>query len=179
MKVSDNLKEIFDVVDEEDRVVGQTTRGQVHRNKKLIHRSIGVAVFNKKGELFLQQRSKTKDTDPNKWTISCSGHVISGHSYEETAHRELKEELGLDYENLQRQILISIKPVCKYICYAPNETEIVMLFKARFDGPFTLNKEEITQGKFFTRKELNHHIKLGKIELSFSGRESLRKLGWA
>ena len=75
MKISDNQNEIFDVVDENDKVIGQARRGEAHRNKKLIHRSVGVLVFNKKGELFLQQRSATKDTDPLKWTISASGHV--------------------------------------------------------------------------------------------------------
>lgn len=228
MKTTDNLEEILDVVDEEDRVIGQATREEVHRNKKLIHRSIGVAVSNDKGELFLQQRSATKDTDPNKWTISCSGHVGAGDDYLATVYRELEEELGIRIfhsflclpkemggkeraandnfpisltsdspgdprrrdtpfphvchsvkeitENYQRRI--SLKQVCKYICYAPNETEMQVLYKTIYNGPFTLNKEEITQGKFFTRKELQSAVKSGRIKLSFSGKESLRRLGW-
>ena len=75
MKYTDNQNELFDIVDEDDQVIGQATRGEVHRNKNLIHRSIGVCVFNSKGEIYLQKRSSTKDTDPGKWTISCSGHV--------------------------------------------------------------------------------------------------------
>ena len=98
MKSTDNSDELFDVVNDKDEVIGQATRGEVHKNKKLIHRSIGVAVFNSKGELFLQKRSATKDTDPLLWTISCSGHVRSGNDYDETAIRELKEELALEGE---------------------------------------------------------------------------------
>ncbi len=77
MKTTDNQNEIFDVVDEDDNVIGRVKRGEANRNKNLIHRSIGVAVFNRKGEIYLQQRSSTKDTDPMCWTISCSGHVRS------------------------------------------------------------------------------------------------------
>ena len=167
--ITDNQNELFDVVDENDNVIGQATRGEVHSNKKLIHRSIGVIVFNEKGEIFLQQRSSTKDTDPLKWTISASGHVELGHTYEETAQRELVEELGIKLE---------IVPVIKYICHDVAETEIQMLYKAYSNGPFKLNKEEIKQGKYFTKKDFIKALKKRKIEISFSGKMSLKKLGW-
>ena len=76
MKItSDNQEELFDVVDEKDEIIGLAKRGEVHLNPRLMHRSVGVVVFNKKGEIFLQKRSISKDVDPGKWTISCSGHV--------------------------------------------------------------------------------------------------------
>lgn len=165
----DNQEELFDVVDEQDQLIGKATRGQVHQQKDLIHRSIGVAIFNKKGEIFLQQRSIQKDTDSLKWTISCSGHVGLGDNYEETAHRELKEELGID---------LSIKEVVKFLCYAPSETEMVTLFKATSNGPFKLSQTEILTGSFFSKKELKKRIKTGKIELSFMGMKAMEKLGW-
>ncbi len=193
--ITDNQNEIFDVVNEKDNVIRQAKRGEVHKNKDLVHRSIGVAVFNSKGELYLQQRSATKDTDPLCWTISCSGHVgydpstwkesmrppsrclnrllpseVSLSLYEETAHRELEEELGI--RNLK------LEKIAKYICRAPNETEIQMLFKTISDGPFKLHPQEIAQGKFFTRKELKSLLHKGKIKLSFMGKVALGKLGW-
>lgn len=178
--ITDNQEEIFDVVDEDDRVIGQATRADVHSNKTLIHRSIGVAIFNKKGEIFLQQRSTTKDTDPLLWTVSCSGHVESGDSYEESAKRELREELGIIYKRTSRSIargpLEPLKPIAKYICRAPNETEMQMLFKATHNGSFQLNKTEITQGKFFAQNELKNLIKDGQIKLSFMGKRTLEEL---
>ena len=173
-KTTDNQNEIFAVVDENDNVVGEATRGEVHRNKNLIHRSVGVAVFNEKGGLFMQQRSATKDTEALKWTISCSGHAEAGDSYEETAVRELNEELGLDLIRLS----ISLKPVCKFLCRAPHESEMVMLFKTVYEGHFRLLPEEIIKGKFFTRNELNEALQKRKIELSYIGVKSLEKLGF-
>lgn len=169
-QTTDNQNEIFDVVDEKDNVIGQTTRREANINKNLFHRSIGVAVFNSKGEMFLQQRSATKDTDPLCWTISCSGHVNSGDTYEDTAKRELTEELGLKD--------LPLEFVAKYICRAPHETEMTMLYKTLSDGPFKLHPQEISQGKFFTQKELLEAVKSGKIELSFMGKLALEKLGW-
>lgn len=167
--ITDNQDEVFDVVDENDNVIGKATRREVHKNKKLIHRSIGVAIFNIQGKIYLQQRSATKDKDPLLWTVGCSGHVESGDNYEETAKRELTEELGIN---------VPIKFYKKYICRAPWETEMQMIFKAIYEGPFKLNKKEIMQGKFFTRKELNDLVKKGEIKLSFMGKRALEELGW-
>lgn len=201
LNITDNLDELFDIVDEDDQVIGQATRGEVHRNKKLIHRSVGVCVFNSKGELFLQKRSQTKDTDPGKWTISCSGHVCAKRKdqsakrkvekasfpadsksglffsqnlsvYEKAADRELREELGVNL------IELYIEPVCKYLCRAPNETEMVMLFKAYSEGPFKLHPQEIEEGKFYTQKELKEALRKKKIELSYMGKVALKKIGW-
>lgn len=169
MTTTDNQQEIFDVVDKDDHVVGKATRRQVHQNKSLIHRSIGVCVFNSHGELFLQKRSASKDTDPLTWTISCSGHVLSGDDYETTAHRELKEELGVD---------TAIKQVGKLFCLAPAETEISMIYTAYHEGPFTLHPDEIEEGTFFTRKELFEYLMNGKVRLSFMGKLALEKIGW-
>lgn len=167
--ITDNLEEIFDIVNENDQVIGQAKRSEVHKNRNLIHRSIGVVVFNGNGEVFLQQRSAGKDTDPFKWTISCSGHVNKGSTYEESAHRELTEELGVD---------LPLIPVTKYIYSDSVETEMAFIYKAFSEGPFNLNKAEILTGKFFSHERLIRDVEVGKIILSCSGKEALGKLGW-
>ena len=91
----DNPAELFDVVDVEDRVIGQATRSEVHA-RGLLHRASHVFVFNSGGQLLLQQRSATKDAHPLCWTSSCSGHLDAGETYEIAAVRELKEEIGLE-----------------------------------------------------------------------------------
>lgn len=169
MQTTDNQKEIFDVVNKEDKVVWQANRAEVHSNKLLIHRSIGVCVFTSDNRIFLQRRSLTKDTDSLKWTISCSGHVLKGDSYEKTAKREMKEELGVEAE---------ITFLIKYLYEGENETEMVSLFKASHNGPFNCPVEEITEGRFFTKEDLNIAVKTLEIELSNSGKLALSKIGW-
>ena len=87
-------EELFDVVDDQDNVIDTFPRSVVHACK-LLHRAVSIFVFNSRGELLLQKRSATKDEYPLKYTCSASGHVSAGETYEETAPREMQEELGL------------------------------------------------------------------------------------
>lgn len=87
-------EEMFDVVDADDRVIGQAPRSEVHA-RGWLHRAVHILVFNSRGELLLQRRSAAKDQFPLCYTTSASGHVGAGETYEESAPRELEEELGL------------------------------------------------------------------------------------
>lgn len=167
--LTDNQDELFDIVNENDEVIGQATRGEVHENPKLIHRSIGIIIYSTDNRIFLQKRSMGKDTDPGRWTISSSGHVGKGDSYKKAAEREMEEELA---------IRISLSQLAKYLVRSPQETEMTALFTAVSDGPFTLASKEINDGKFFGKEELELELKMGRIELSFSGKRALEKIGW-
>ncbi|MGF1452906.1 MAG: NUDIX domain-containing protein [Opitutales bacterium] len=86
--------ELFDIVDGEDRVVGQATRAEVHA-QGLWHRAVHILVFDASGRFLLQRRSRHKDTFPGTWTTSCAGHLDSGEDYAGAAIRELAEEVGV------------------------------------------------------------------------------------
>ena len=145
MATTDNQNEVFDVVDDHDRVIGQATRGELHKNTDLTHRSVAVLVFRAK-ELFLQKRSATKDKYPKYWTCSVTGHVDSGETYEEAASRELFEEVGIPASTPMTQIT---EEVFKY----PYETERMRFFRCESAHPITLHPTEISEGKFFELNE--------------------------
>lgn len=88
-------EELFDVVDENDEVVGQATRAEVHA-RGLLHRAVHVFAINGRGELLLQQRSRLKDVHPGVWDSSVSGHLDAGEGYREAAVREMAEEMGIE-----------------------------------------------------------------------------------
>ncbi len=88
-------EEIFDVVDEQDRVTRQAPRSRVHAERWL-HRAVHIFVFNSHGELLVHQRSATKDECPLLYTSSASGHLHAGEDYDTAARRELAEELSLN-----------------------------------------------------------------------------------
>ncbi len=69
--------EMFDIVDESDRVIGSETRNTVHVNN-FRHRAVHMLIFNQAGELFLQKRSIWKDKNPGVWDSSAAGHVDAG-----------------------------------------------------------------------------------------------------
>lgn len=92
--MSSSAEDIFDIVNERDEVIDRKPRSEVHASG-LLHRAVHVLVFNSQGEIFLQKRSMKKDRQPGVWDSSCSGHVDSGEDYDQTAVRELGEEIGL------------------------------------------------------------------------------------
>jgi len=91
------MSEILDVVNENDEVIGQAERDEVHR-AGLLCRLIYVCFYTANGEIILQRRSLTKKNDPGKLTTAVSGHVAAGQSYLEAAVRETFEETGVKVE---------------------------------------------------------------------------------
>jgi 16S rRNA (adenine1518-N6/adenine1519-N6)-dimethyltransferase len=140
--------EIFDVVDAADHVTSQASRHEVHR-QKLLHRAVHIFVFNTRGELFLQRRSRWKDTHPLRWDSSAAGHVNTGHTYDETAPREIEEELGVQ---ASVELLAAIAPS------AATGWEHVRLFRAQHDGPFKLHPAELDGGGFFTLEQIDRWV---------------------
>jgi isopentenyl-diphosphate delta-isomerase len=140
--------ELFDVVDETDRVIGQAPRREVHA-RKLSHRAVHILVHDAAGRLFLQKRSLTKDTFPGCWDSSCSGHVDAGETYLEAARRELGEELGW------RDASPPLRPLVKLPCSPVTGFEFIEIFLlGPIAGPFTLHPEEITEGRWIEPADL-------------------------
>jgi 16S rRNA (adenine1518-N6/adenine1519-N6)-dimethyltransferase len=117
------MEEIFDVCDEEDRVIGQAPRSVVHA-RRLLHRAVHVFVVNSAGQLLLQQRSAAKDEFPLCYTSSASGHLAAGEDYAAAAARELQEELGL---------ALALRPLHKFKATPQTSYEHTMLYLARTD----------------------------------------------
>lgn len=82
--------EEFDLVDEQDNVIGVTTKEKAHADGG-IHRVAAVFVFAKDGRLYLQEHLKSDGALDH----SVGGHVHRGESYDDAARREAEEELGI------------------------------------------------------------------------------------
>ncbi len=146
MNEAQRSDEIFDVVNERDEVIGQRTRGEVHR-LGLKHRAVHVLVFNARGELFLQKRSLKKDTFPGAWDSSASGHLDHGEDYDACAVRELREEIGLTVAGAPERLL-------RIEACADTGQEFVWVYRLQSEGPFTLHPAEIETGAWFTPEKI-------------------------
>lgn len=134
--------EIFDVVDEEDRVTGQFTRAEVHAGR-LRHRAVHILVFNARREVYLQKRSFLKDSHAGKWDSSASGHLDAGEDYATAAARELEEELWL--RPSQPPVRLG-----KIEAGPGTDMEFVEIFRAESDGKgIRIHGNEIDSGTFF------------------------------
>jgi isopentenyl-diphosphate Delta-isomerase len=84
------MTEFIDLVDEQNNVIGVTDVVTAHEKRQL-HRVVGIFLFDNQGSLYLQSDSKYGRLD-----LSVGGHVHRGETYDAAAHREMKEELGME-----------------------------------------------------------------------------------
>lgn len=140
-------EEIFDIVDDRDRVIGKQTRQEIHR-RGLKHRAVHVLVVNERGEVYLQKRSFKKDTFPGAWDSSSSGHVDSGETYDACAVRETREEIGLFLKRAPKRLF-------KIEACPQTGLEFVWVYRSEFNGPFRLNPDELECGAFFKPDHVN------------------------
>lgn len=86
-------------VDDNDQVLGRITREQAHV-EGLLHRVGVVYLFNDQGQILIQERA-ARGLLRNLLDHSSAGHVDPGETYLQTAHRELREELGTEAKDLE------------------------------------------------------------------------------
>jgi len=136
--------EILEIVDAEDKVIGTATRAEIHQ-QGLMHRAVHIFVFNARGEIYVQRRSASKDRHPLKLDSSAAGHVDPGETYEQTAIRELREELGL---GAHLEHTLQVRPSEK------TDNEHVALFKAVTAEEPVPSSDEIEWGGFMPTDRL-------------------------
>ncbi|HEX7125255.1 MAG TPA: NUDIX domain-containing protein [Thermodesulfobacteriota bacterium] len=156
--------EIFDVVDEADRVVGRAARAVVHR-LGLRHRAAHVFLLDSAGRLYLQRRSLSKDENPGLWDSSAAGHLDAGETYAEAARRELAEELGVRVE------AAALVEVATLPATPETGQEFRRLFTVTCDDPVHPDPEEVMDGGFFTLADLDRRLADGSLEVTPAFRE--------
>lgn len=133
--------EVFDVVDEDDQVTGQATRREVHE-RSLMHRAVHVFMFNKRGDLLLQQRSHLKDVHPGVWDSSVAGHLDAGEDYPAAAMRELVEEMGITSPEEPCEI-------ARISACADTGWEHVRVYRIHYHGPVRFPAAEVESALWF------------------------------
>ena len=157
--------EFLDIVNENDEVITKASKDEVYE-KFRPHRIVHVLIFNDKGEMALQLRSKNKHFFPHYWSTAVGGHVQSGETYEQAALREFREELGttakivpigkdvFTYRNF------SVETTGKPFMIGPNGfRKMITTFRTTFNGPFNVNPEEVERVEFFPLAKIDEMIK--------------------
>jgi isopentenyldiphosphate isomerase len=153
------MSELFDIVNEDDEVIGQAPRSTCHGNPDLIHRAVHVLVVNRAGELLLQKRAGHKLIQPGRWDSSAGGHLGVGESYLAAGQREMREEIGVE----------GVPLTCLYASKIRNEieSENVMTYLARSEGPFRAEADEIDELRFWAAREIDAALGSGLLTPNF------------
>ena len=148
----DNQAELFYWVDEQDNVLGKITRSEAHSGSMKIHRTVVVLLYTlDKKKLLLQQRSLQKDLDPGQWSISAGGHVTFPNDYQDSAQRELLEELGVS---------LTLESVGKFLIATPAQREITHIYttKTSENTHFHFDQDEVQDLKWINVTKLTNFI---------------------
>ena len=145
--------ERYDVYDLDRRLTGETlVRGEPHADtdcQLVIH----ACLFNRKGELLIQQRDRSKRSYPEYWDFSVGGGVLAGETPRQAAVREVKEELGLEIP-------------------LPGAAAVTLSFPGGFDDYYivdcdvpieavTLQKGEVQDARWATKEEILQMLERG------------------
>jgi len=130
------------LVDESDNQLGVMDKIEAHRGDGQRHRAISVFLFNKDGQLLIQERSAKKIVGAGQWANTVCGNVRPGESYEACALRRLREELGITTAQIQ--------PIHKFEYHTRcndqfSEWEIDTVFVGNYDGPVEPNPDEVAK----------------------------------
>lgn len=150
------MDELLDLVNENDEVIGEVWRSETVGHPELIFREVGILICDKNKRLLLQRRSYNKKSYPGHWIITAGGHVGKGKNPEDEAHKELKEEMGID---------VPLKFAFKILMTYPGNRSIAYGYVGEYNGnDFIIQKEEVEEARFFSKEEFEELIKTDKVE---------------
>jgi isopentenyl-diphosphate delta-isomerase len=144
--------------------------------KAVLHRAFSVFIFNKDGDLMLQQRASHKYHSPLLWTNTCCSHQRDGEANLEAGKRRLFEEMGFNAD---------LKEVFSFVYKAPfdnglTEHELDHVMVGYFDNKPNINKDEVEAYKWMALEDVkidiekNPHIYTAWFKIIFN--ESYQKL---
>jgi isopentenyldiphosphate isomerase len=133
------------IVDRDNRPLGTASRRSM-RIEGLVHRATYIFVLDEHGQLFLQQRTETKDVYPGWQDAAAGGVVLADEDYDTSAAREVEEELGIRGAPLEP---------CFDFWFEDGEVRTWgRTYLCRHAGPFRLQPEEVTAGRFVPVREV-------------------------
>ena len=147
------------LVDEHDCEVGTMDKIEAHRKGRL-HRAFSILLFNSRGEMLLQKRSRNKYHSGGLWSNTCCSHPLPGETMEQATQRKLKQEMGI---NLRTEFAY------KFIYQATLDNGLIEheydhVFVGQFDGEPRINSEEVEDWKFmdlnYLREDAEKHPEL-------------------
>jgi isopentenyl-diphosphate delta-isomerase len=138
------------LVDAADREIGHLDRARCHAGRGVRHRAFSLLIFNRSGELLLQQRAPSKRLWPLYWSNSCCSHPRRAESMETATRRRLREELGL---SCPLHFLFKFEYQAQFDS-AGAEHELCWVLVGRATSQVTINPAEISAWRWISPEAL-------------------------
>lgn len=151
--VSSESEELI-LVDADDRELGYMSKGRCHDGDGVLHRAFSVFIFNRRGELLLQQRGAEKRLWPLYWSNSCCSHPRRGESMETATRRRLRQELDI-HSDLEFVYKFSYQARFGEI---GAECELCSVYLGHAREEVTANRREIAALRFVRPEHLDREL---------------------
>jgi len=143
------------LVNEQDEQFGTMGKMEAHR-QAILHRAFSVFIFNRRGDMLLQQRAPTKYHSGGLWSNACCSHPRPGEETLTAARRRLKEELGFETD-LHKIFHFTYKtPFANGL----TEHEFDHVFAGRYEGDIRPDTQEVSNYTFKPMKEIQENLQL-------------------
>lgn len=143
------------LVDIHDNAIGTMEKMEAHR-KGILHRAFSILLFNSRGEMLLQKRSKSKYHSGGLWTNTCCSHPLPHESLTEATRRRLIHEMGIDVQpEFAFKFIYKTELDSNLI-----EHELDHVFIGTFDGVPEINEDEVEEWKFMNISSIRKDMKL-------------------
>ena len=148
--------ELWDVYDMNRNKTNRTVvRGEAIQPGNY-HLVVHVCVFNRDGEMLIQQRQPFKQGWSNMWDITVGGSAVAGDSSQVAAQRELFEEIGLEFDFEQ------MRP--HYTIHFENGFDDIYIIEKDVDlRTLKLQYEEVQNVKWASKDEILSMIEVGEF----------------
>ena len=132
-----NTQEVI-LVTEKDEVLGSMEKMLAHK-QGVLHRAFSIFIFDKKGQMLLQQRASGKYHGSGLWSNTCCSHPYPDEETEKAAQRRLQEEMGFS---------TPLEKIFEFVYKAEVENNLVEheydhVFTGIYEGPILTNKTEV------------------------------------
>ncbi|MBC3844372.1 NUDIX domain-containing protein [Streptacidiphilus sp. 4-A2] len=143
-----NTDEMLDIVDAQDRVVGQAPRGEATA-RRLRHRCVFVLARDERERIFVHRRTARKLVFPSMYDMFV-GVVGAGESYDDAAKREAEEELGVTG--------LAPAPLFRFLYESSEHTWWSAVYETRTPVTVEPQVEEVAWHDFLSEAELTARL---------------------
>jgi isopentenyl-diphosphate Delta-isomerase len=142
------------LITEDDKAIGTMEKMEAHR-RGVLHRAFSVFVFDRQGNMLLQQRSAEKYHGALLWSNTCCSHPYPGEEVEMAALRRLKEEMGFT---------TPLEKIFTFTYQAEVENNLVEhefdhVFAGIYEGKIALNPAEVAAFQYLPMEAISRRLK--------------------
>lgn len=112
---------------------------------------VHICLFNNKGQMLIQKRVDDKDLWPSVWDVTAGGSMIAGENSQQSAQRELFEELGVEHNFSSERPYVTVH-------FEKGFDDYYLIKKEVDENTLTFQASEVSTAKWATCQEIKQMI---------------------